>query len=107
MERVLGRTADFLLRKDGSRVAGISLIENTLTQYPGIGQMQIIQDSINVIRLNIVAGDGYSEQIEKALVSYFKGVFGTDTVIDIIKVPCIQPEESGKYRFSICKVRNV
>src|SRR6185436_11340307 len=44
LRRVVGRIADFLKRRDGSRVAGISLIENTLTKIPGIDQMQIVQD---------------------------------------------------------------
>jgi rRNA processing protein Krr1/Pno1 len=32
LQTVTGRTADFLVAADGSRVAGISLIENTLTR---------------------------------------------------------------------------
>ena len=34
MERLVGRVADFLVAEDGSQVAGISLIENTLTRFP-------------------------------------------------------------------------
>ena len=36
MGKVVGRVADFLLNKNGDRVAGISLIENTLTKMAGI-----------------------------------------------------------------------
>jgi Coenzyme F390 synthetase len=46
MERLTGRTADSLKRRDGSRVAGISLVEKTLTAFPGIGQLQIIQEGL-------------------------------------------------------------
>ena len=61
MEHVSGRVADFLLRKDGSQVAGISLIENTLTYFAGIDQMQIIQNAINQFDILIVRGKGYNE----------------------------------------------
>src|SRR6185369_2132777 len=54
MRSVVGRTADFLLRRDRSRVAGVSLVERTLTAFAGIGQMQIVQDSIDQLTLNIV-----------------------------------------------------
>src|SRR5207253_7378470 len=36
MERVTGRVADYLKRRDGSMVAGVSLVERTLTAIPGL-----------------------------------------------------------------------
>jgi phenylacetate-CoA ligase len=35
MDRLTGQTADFLVAQDRSRVAGISMIENTLTHFAG------------------------------------------------------------------------
>jgi phenylacetate-CoA ligase len=54
MERVTGRVADFLKKKDGTLVAGISLIERTLTKIPGLKQMQIVQERIDEIVVNCV-----------------------------------------------------
>ena len=104
MDRVIGRTADFLIRRDGSRVAGVSLIENTLTKIPGIDQMQIVQEKLDQIMLKIVTGKSFTSDTQKALVKYFQGLFGDDVTIEIDKVNLIEPEKSGKYRFSICKV---
>ncbi len=104
MEQVVGRTADFLVRRDGTRVAGISLIENTLTCMPGIVQMQIIQEDIDYIVLKIVRGRNCSEEDERLLKKYFLDLFGIECKVDIIAVERIDPEPSGKYRFSICKV---
>ena len=104
MEKVVGRTADFLVKRDGTRVAGISLIENTLTKYPGIDQMQIIQESLDGFIINLVPGPDYSSEIDQILVDYFKTIFGQDIEINILKVSTINPEKSGKYRFSICRV---
>ncbi len=105
MEKVVGRTADFLVKKDGTMVAGISLIENSLTRYRGIDQMQIIQGCLDEIKLNIVPGRGYSAVTDQAVIRYFKQVFGDEINITIRKVSKIKPERSGKYRFSICKVQ--
>jgi phenylacetate-CoA ligase len=104
MEHVTGRVADFLIKKDGSRVAGVSLIENTLTKIPGIDQMQIVQESIDSIILIVVPGRDFLENSKIELVNYFKNLFGESVSIDVQIVQVIQPEPSGKYRFSICKI---
>lgn len=104
MERVTGRVADFLVRKDGSRIAGISIIENTLTRIPGIDQMQIIQEDLHSIVLNIVPGPEFSAQNEVELRNYFNGLFTDSVRVEVRRVKEIRAEPSGKYRFSICKV---
>lgn len=104
MERVSGRVADFLIRSDGSRVAGISLIERTLTLFAGIKQMQIIQNEVDQFVLKIVAGAGYGPATEQQLRSEFVTSFGSDIALTIELVPEIERTSSGKYRFSICNI---
>jgi len=104
MEGVSGRLADFLIKPDGTKIAGISLIENTLTRIPGLDQMQIIQDELHRLTLRIVPGDGYSEQSREQLYHYFQDLFGGQMDIVIKTIDTIPAEKSGKYRFSICKV---
>jgi phenylacetate-CoA ligase len=106
MENVTGRVADFLIKKDGSHVAGVSLIEKTLTLIPGIVQMQIIQESINRFLINIVKNSSFSDDNKVILLKQFKRVFGDDIEISLSFNEKILPEKSGKYRFSISKVRN-
>jgi len=106
MKEVVGRTADFLVKKDGTRVAGVSLIENTLTRLPGIGQMQIVQESLDRIVINIVRGSGYEDSAGQALEKYFHDLFGHDVKVDLVQTNEIKPEPSGKYRFSICKLNS-
>ena len=106
MGRVTGRVADFLLSKNGDRIAGISLIENTLTDLPGIDQMQIIQNSLDDLMINIVPGKEFSDDVQSNLIRYFEKVF-PDTVVTVNKVEKILPEPSGKYRFSICRIADV
>jgi phenylacetate-CoA ligase len=105
MKRVSGRTADFLIRRDGSLVAGISLIERTLTAIEGIEQMQIVQKAMDDMVLNIVKGKDYNMDSEKLLLDEFRNVFGGNTKISINYTDRIPQERSGKYRFSICEVK--
>lgn len=99
-----GRVADFLKKADGSMVAGISLIERTLTAIEGIDQMQIIQNDINNIDINIVPGAGYSLESRKKLCEEFNSVFGRKMVLKIHEVENISQDLNGKYRFSICDI---
>jgi len=104
MERVTGRVADYLKRRDGSLVAGVSLIERTLTAIPGIAQMQIVQPSREDIILNVVRSAEYGPDSERALIEELRTVFGPGINFRAEYVQRIPQERSGKYRFSICRV---
>lgn len=105
MERVVGRVADFLVRKDGSLVAGVSLIERTLTAIMGIQQMQIVQKSVDDIVVNIVKERSFNEKSEKKLIYELKKVLGSSVNICIVFVDKIHQEKSGKYRFAISHIK--
>ncbi len=104
MERVTGRVADYLKRRDGSLVAGVSLVERTLTAIVGIEQMQVVQPSESSLTLNVVRGSTYSAESERELTSEFLRVFGQGIDVRVNYVEKIPQESSGKYRFSICQV---
>lgn len=104
MERLEGRVADFLVKPDGGRVAGISLVERTLTKVPGVEQMQLVQESLDRIEINRVKGKDYGSQTDEALIREFREVFDSSVTLVINDVDWIAQEVSGKYRFSICKV---
>jgi phenylacetate-CoA ligase len=104
MNAVTGRVADYLLRRDGSRVAGVSLVERTLTAFPGIEQMQIIQDSTEHLTLKIVRMATYRPETERQLAAEFLNVFGDHLTVAFDYVERIPQARSGKYRFAICNV---
>ena len=105
MERVVGRVADFLVRKDGGLVAGVSLIERTLTAISGIRQMQIVQETIDDIVVKIVKQPPFSEKSEKKLVYEMKKALGNSVNLRLVFVEKISQEHSGKYNFSISHVK--
>lgn len=104
MERVTGRQADFLKRADGSLVAGVSLVERTLTAIPGIEQMQLVQDDLRCVNVRIVRDGRYTEAAERALRAELESVFGDEVRIDLQYVPALDQTRAGKHRFAICNV---
>lgn len=104
LERLEGRVADFLKKPDGGQVAGVSLVERTLTKIPGIEQMQLVQESLYEIIINRVKGAEYTPETDIALLQEFRDVFDEPVVITIRDVVQIPQEKSGKYRFSICRI---
>jgi phenylacetate-CoA ligase len=106
MNNISGRVADFLVRKDGSVVAGVSLVERTLTKFPGVAQMQIVQEDIDHILLKIATDPGYGADTERALIDEFKQSVGAHNDVRIELVTAIPQEPSGKFRFAISKVAN-
>lgn len=104
MERVTGRQADFLKRPDGSLVAGVSLVERTLTAIPGIEQMQLVQNELHHVCAKVVRDSHFSEVSELKLRNELQTVFGKNVAIEIQFVPALGQTRRGKYRFAICNV---
>ena len=104
MTEISGRVADFLKTKSGDSVSGISLIERTLTDIPGIEQMQLVQNSLDQLLVNRVKGKGFSSETDERLIKEFQVVFGDDMSVvieDVVEIPQLN---NGKYRFSICNI---
>jgi len=106
MNNISGRVADFLVRRDGSVVAGVSLVERTLTKFPGVAQMQIVQEDLDHIVLKVVQDTNWSEATGNALVDEFKASVGDHNQVEIEFVAAIPQERSGKFRFAISRVAN-
>ena len=104
MDSVTGRVADFLVKQDGTKVAGISLIENTLTKMQGIEQMQIIQNDLKTLDLNLVVNSEFSNDSHRNIIDYFRGIFGSSVLINLHFKNNLSQDTTGKYRFSISKV---
>ncbi len=106
MERLTGRTADFLVRQDGSLVAGVSLIERLLTNIPGIHQMQIVQNQRDSLLFRIVKGTNFSdEKTLDPLRKEFEKIFSGSS-IQFEYTDRIPQETSGKYNFAICNINH-
>jgi phenylacetate-CoA ligase len=105
LERIEGRVADFLRATDGTLVAGVSLVERTLTHIPGLAQMQLVQESTTTVEVNRVKALGHTPLADADLRRELQSVLGADMKVLIRDVPQIDQEKNGKYRFSICRIR--
>lgn len=104
MYKLTGRSADYLKRLDGSVVAGISLVEKTLTAIQGIEQLQIIQVKLDEFELNVVPADRFGADERNALVNVILDVFGEGVRVVVNTVERLGQERNSKYRFSICRI---
>jgi phenylacetate-coenzyme A ligase PaaK-like adenylate-forming protein len=104
LERVTGRVADYLYTPLGELVSGISLTENFATLLPGVEQMQIVQDRLTHLLLRVVPAAGFGDASRKAIAFQVGERFGPAMLHDVELVDRIPPEESGKYRFTICRI---
>lgn len=70
---------------------------------PGIGQMQVIQESLHDIEIRIVPDGNWGESSREQLVYRMRELLGAVTVT-VTLTDNIPPAPSGKYRFTISKV---
>lgn len=104
LESLEGRVADFLKLPGGGLVAGISLVERTLTKVSGVEQMQLVQNTLERVIINRVRGKDYTDTTDQELIEAMREVFDERVQLDIRDVESIPQEASGKYRFSICEI---
>ncbi len=101
LERVIGRQADCLVRADGSLIAGVSLVERTLTAISGIEQLQLEQLSPTLLLAHAVVSQGDESRIERELTEALSLDLGTGIQIRTEFTERIPQEKNGKYRFAI------
>lgn len=106
LTQINGRVADFLIKPDKTKVAGISLVERILTAFPGLEQMQLIQPSLYEIKVNYVSTEPDLDLVLKNIRSEIQNIFGISVNVSFNKVNELKQEKSGKYRFAICGVEN-
>ncbi len=100
LSEVRGRTTDFIVLEDGSKISGPSLTL-VVADMPDVRQVQFVQHSPRAITLRVVPGKGYGEQtrqeLRKRLDLYLRG----RASLEIREAEPIASEASGKYRFVI------
>jgi phenylacetate-CoA ligase len=96
-----GRTTDFL-HGNGRRVSGIVLATYVITNNKGIGQVQFVQSQRGRIQVNVVKSQAWGEESTADLLRKAGNFLGADMQFDVVYLPAIPHEKSGKYRFSIC-----
>ncbi|AKH19711.1 phenylacetate--CoA ligase family protein [Sedimenticola thiotaurini] len=98
LKEIQGRTTDFIVTKSGVRMHGLALIY-ILRDIPSVKEFQIIQESVDSIRVKLVVLGSYGEQDKQSIVDGFKLRLGDDVEVILEQVDKIEAEKSGKFRY--------
>ena len=104
LERIEGREADYVLTPSGSLISGISLTENFALLITGAAQVQIVQESLSLIRIRLVPDESFGDVSHRQIADLVEETFGSAVRYEVELVDAIPQEPSGKYCFCISKV---
>jgi phenylacetate-CoA ligase len=100
---VEGRATDFVTASDGTVMHGLALIY-VLRDMPDVDAFRITQESLDLTRVEVVPKEQLTPELAESIRSGLGARLGSDVTIEVIPVPEITPEKSGKYRYVTSKV---
>ena len=103
LERIQGRTTDFVIAQDGTAMHGLALIY-VIRDLTGIEAFKIVQETKRLTRVLLVRGPEYPEANSARIRAGLKARLGEDVDVELAFVTRIEPEASGKYRYVVSRV---
>jgi phenylacetate-CoA ligase len=103
IKTVEGRSNDFVVARDGTLMHS-SVLNHIFRDLGGIQQFKVVQESLELTRVQIIPGPDYSDSLLAEIERKFKIRLGQRVNIEIEKTTEIPPEASGKYRYIISRV---
>lgn len=103
LEEIQGRSTDFVVAADGTVMHGLALIY-ILRDLPAVGAFKIIQESLELTRVQIVVSSSYGLADELKIRGGLQARLGAEVRINIEMVAEIPPEKSGKHRYVVSKI---
>jgi phenylacetate-CoA ligase len=98
LAEVQGRTTDFVVAADGTVMHGLALVY-VLRDLPGVQHFRIVQESLALTRIELVATPAQDAVRDAAIVAAFRRRLGAGVEVRIEPVEAIARERSGKYRY--------
>lgn len=104
LSRLDGRVTDMLYRPDGSKVAGVMLVDMFL-DMPAIKALQIVQERLNEVDMYLVVSYEYNQETQKRAIQEIREYMGDEIKINLKVVPEIPRNPvSGKFQEVVCKI---
>lgn len=103
LKSIEGRNNDFLTALDGTVMHEVDFTR-VLRDQPQITTFKIIQESLDLLKILIVAKSTLDSALIKEIEQAFKTRLGASVVVDIEQVAQIPAEKSGKFRYVVSKV---
>ncbi len=97
VEHIDGRSTDFVLSVDGSRIAAGN-ISNCTKGVEGIQCFQLLQERQDEVTVKMVCSSRFDTLQEAKFTDALRQRLGADMKIAIVRVPEIPRERSGKFR---------
>lgn len=103
LQRIEGRSTDFLTAVDGTVMHGLALVY-IVRELPQVRSFKIIQESLLRTRVLLVCVARLDDATRSSIVTGFQARLGAQVDIVIEEVGEIAAEASGKYRYVVSKV---
>ncbi|HUW38663.1 MAG TPA: AMP-binding protein [Rhodocyclaceae bacterium] len=104
LREIQGRTTDFIVARDGTVMHGLALIY-VLRDVPGIEAFKVIQESLDLTRVQIETGPAFQQDNVRLIITALKQRLGKDVAIQVEIVDRLMPEASGKFRYIVSRVK--
>ena len=101
IEQIQGRVDDVVITPEGRRIGRLDPI---FKSSASILEARIVQDAADHVRLEVVPAAGYSPASETVLVQELSRRLGPSMRIDVVQLPVIPRERSGKLRMVVREV---
>jgi len=102
LEAIDGRSTDFVVAQDGTKMHGLALIY-ILRELESVSEFKIVQHTIDKIAVDIVSSS-FDQSLINTIESGFKARLGQGVTVDVNRVDDIKSEKSGKFRYVISHV---
>ena len=103
LAEVEGRSTDFVVAADGTRMHGLALIY-VLRDLPQVAQFKIVQHDRRHTEVLLVPREGFGPAQEAHIVEQFRRRLGAAVEVRITRREHIPREASGKYRYVVSHV---
>jgi phenylacetate-CoA ligase len=103
LKRVIGRTSDNFILKNGRIVHG-EYFTHLFYGIDGVKEFQFVQESIDEFKLYLVKDENFNESIIDLIQKSIKEIIGNDSKLNIYFVESVPKTPTGKYRFTISKI---
>lgn len=100
---VEGRRTDFLVTPGGRVMHALAAIY-ILRELPGLREFQLVQERADLVRVALVADQGFSSEIPDRAAAGLRRLLGGGVAIEVEIVREIPRTASGKHRYVISKV---
>jgi len=103
LERIEGRTTDFIVAPDGTILHALSVIY-VMREIPGVEQFRIRQKALDRFHVQLVRNQHYQAESEVRIREKLRQRLRAPVEVLIDYLPELPPEPSGKYRYVISEI---